>query len=32
MSQEILEHFERYFTYALAQNKGNSENGKAAVL
>ena len=32
MSQKILEHFERCFTYALAQNKGNSENVKAAVL
>ena len=32
MSQKVLEHFERCFTYALAQNKGNSENVKAAVL
>ena len=32
MSQKVLKHFERCFTYALAQNKGNSENVKAAVL
>ena len=32
MSQKVLEHFERCFTYALAQTKGNSENDKTAVL
>ena len=32
MLQKVLEHFKRCFTYALAQNKGNSKNVKAAVL